>query len=474
VKKSAPTPNAVGVISALKTAYDDGLNPEDYDGSRWDERIANIGAFGPDRFDLALTVAAMRFASDLRFGRANPDGKPAGVFSLDNWVLPTLAPSSDPKAAFQQLNPPFPGYWRIRGMLPEYWRLAQQDSGETLPVSTKPIEPGKAYSGTSRLADVLRCLGDLPENAALPDSGLYEGALIDAVKHFQVRHGLEADGRLGKGTLAALNVPLSQRFRQLQLALERYRWIPRDSAKPMIVVNIPEFRLHAFNAAGQPELEMKIVTGKAKRLQTPVFGADMRYVIFSPYWNVPAKIQRKELIPDIVHDRSYLAKNEYEVVTTGGTVMSTGTVSDEILSGLRSGKLQVRQGPGAKNALGGVKFMLPNENDVYLHDTPAKGLFSRTRRDFSHGCIRLEKPVDLALWVLHDRPEWTRDRIVEAMNGLMPMQVDLPNPIPVSVVYWTAVVPENGVLNFFDDIYGLDDELYQQITSVGSAPRPRG
>src|SRR5215471_2571046 len=218
VKNSVPTPSALGVISALKTAYDDGLSPEDYDGSRWDERIANIAAFGPNRFDVALTVAAMRFASDLRFGRANPDGKPTGVFPLDSWVLQTLAPSADAKAAFQQLNPPFPGYGRIRGMLPEYWRLAQQDSGETLPVSAKPIEPGKAYSGVSRLAEVLRCLGDLPTNAALPESGLYDGALVDAVKHFQARHGLEPDGRLGKGTLAALNTPMSHRFRQLQLA----------------------------------------------------------------------------------------------------------------------------------------------------------------------------------------------------------------------------------------------------------------
>jgi murein L,D-transpeptidase YcbB/YkuD len=475
VRNGFATPTARSVIEALKAAGDEGLNPEDYDGSRWDGRIATLRAGGANRFDIALTVSVMRYASDLRFGRANPEGRPAGLFDLSTWVQQNLGIARDPKAAFLSLSPPFEGYWRARWTLGQYISLAREDSGEQLPSSKKPVEPGQTYPAVARLVDLLRRLGDLPAEFVPPDSQKYEGALVDAVKHFQARHGLDTDGRLGKGTLAALNTSLWQRVRQLQLTLERYRWIPRDSARPMIVVNIPEFRLRAFNAnGGRPELEMKIVTGKADRLQTPVFGADMKYVIFRPYWNVPPSILRKELIPQIVRDRAYLAKNEFEVTTPSGQVVSTGIVSDEILSGLRSGRLQVRQRPGGKNALGGVKFVLPNENDVYLHDTPARGLFSRSRRDFSHGCIRLENPLDLAAWVLRNRPEWTRDRIVEAMNGSMPIQVDLPDPIPVSVVYWTAVVPENGAAYFFDDIYGRDAVLDQQLTSGESAPRPRG
>jgi murein L,D-transpeptidase YcbB/YkuD len=384
--------------------------------------------------------------------------------------------SNDPTVAIQELDPPFEGYRRARGMLAQYLQLARQDDGEKLPSASKPIEPGQPYSSVPRLATLLMRLGDLPPAAFPPaDPGVYQGAVVDAVKRFQARHGLEADGRLGSGTLAALNTPLDHRVRQLQLALERYRWIPRDSSRPWIVVNIPEFRLRAFNpATGQTELDMKVVTGKAKRLQTPVFGAEMKYIIFRPYWNVPPSIQRKELVPHIEGDRSYLAENDYEVVTPRGQVVATGEISDEVLADLRSGKLQVRQRPGIKNALGGVKFVLPNENDVYLHDTPARSLFSRSRRDFSHGCVRVEKPLDLALWILRGRPEWTRERIEDAMNGSTPLQIDLGSPIPVSIVYWTAVAPENGQVYFYEDIYGRDEDLDRQLTSGVSDPRPRG
>jgi murein L,D-transpeptidase YcbB/YkuD len=486
-RNGVPTPTALTAIEELKSARSEGLDPEDYDGSRWDSRIAAMrkDAATANRLDLALTVSLMRYAADLRFGRANPDGRPAGGYrfggaecDLATFILHGIALSDGPEAqaALLELDPPFAGYSRARTMLAQYLQLAQDDDGEKLPPSTKPIEPGQPYPGVPRLARLLRRLGDLPVTVSLPaDSIIYQGPLVDAVKRFQARHGLDADGRLGAGTLAALNTPLDHRVRQLQLALERYRWIPRDSSKPRIVVNIPEFRLRAFDpSSGQPALEMKIVTGKAGRLQTPVFGADMKYVIFRPYWNVPPSIQHKELVASIPRDRSYLAKNEYEVVTPGGKVVETGDISDDVLAALRSGRLQVRQRPGAKNALGTVKFVLPNENDVYLHDTPARSLFARSRRDFSHGCVRVEKPLELAMWVLQDKPEWTRERIMDAMNGSTPVQVDLTNPIPVSIVYWTAVVPESGVAYFFDDIYGRDEQLDRELTIAGYGPRPRG
>ena len=485
LRNGVPTATASAVLEQLKGAGSEGLDPEDYDGSRWDSRLAALraGAISANRFDLTLTVSLMRYASDLRFGRANPEGRSYPGFrwgdnpcDLATWVLHRVALSNDAAVAIQELNPPFEGYRRARGMLAQYLQLAGQDDGEKLPSASKPIEPGQPYPGVPRLATLLVRLGDLPPAAFPPaDPATYQGALVDAVKHFQARHGLDADGRLGAGTLAALNTPLEHRVRQLQLALERYRWIPRESSRPWIVVNIPEFRLRAFDPSnGRPGLEMKVVTGKAKRLQTPVFGADMKYIIFRPYWNVPPSIQRKELIPHIERDRSYLAANDYEVVTPRGQVVATGEISDGVLADLRSGKLQVRQRPGTKNALGGVKFLLPNENDVYLHDTPAKSLFSRSRRDFSHGCVRVEKPVDLALWVLRDRPEWTRERIADAMNGSTALQVDLTVPIPVSIVYWTAVAPEDGQIYFFDDIYGQDEDLDRQLTSGGLGPRPRG
>jgi len=210
----------------------------------------------------------------------------------------------------------------------------------------------------------------------------------------------------------------------------------------------------------------------------------MRYVIFRPYWNVPRSIQRGELAPKLARDPSYLTKNRYEIVDSAGETVPSATVSDQMLQQLRSGKLAIRQLPGPKNALGLVKFMFPNEYNVYMHDTPATELFSKPRRDFSHGCIRVQAPEDLAVWVLRNKPEWTRQHIRDAMLGARTIQVNLDSPIPVLIVYGTAVAPESGEVRFLADIYGHDATLERLLakgypysdlkpTNTGSGPDPR-
>jgi murein L,D-transpeptidase YcbB/YkuD len=284
------------------------------------------------------------------------------------------------------------------------------------------------------------------------------------VKHFQERHGLEADGRMGKDTLEQLNTPLSSRVRQLQLTLERWRWAPRAFPHPPVVVNIPEFTLRAFGPGEVIELTMKVVVGRAYRTRTPVFAQDMSYVVFRPYWNVPLGIQRGETVPKMQKDPDYVRKNDFEVVDRSGHVISTAATRDEQLAQLRSGILSIRQRPGPKNSLGLVVFMFPNEYNVYLHSTPAPELFARTRRDFSHGCIRVEDPVALAEWVLRGNPGWTRDRIVAAMNsGPDSQQVNLAQKIPVLILYGTAVVLPDGEVKFFQDIYGHDAALERAL-----------
>ena len=287
---------------------------------------------------------------------------------------------------------------------------------------------------------------------------------MEALKRFQIRHGIEPDGCIGKATLKELNTPLSQRVRQLQLVLERWRWVPHSFPRPPIVVNIPEFRLRAYDDQYRPELEMKVVVGKAYRHKTPVFSGNMTHLIFRPYWDVPLSIQRAELVPKIAKDPAYLAKNDYEIVNSRRQVVSTSAVSADLLAQLRSGKLFIRQVPGEKNALGLVKFLFPNEYNVYLHSTPAKSLFFRSRRDFSHGCIRVEKPEELAQWVLRGmQPGWNIDHIQAAENGADSIQVNLNKPIPVLIVYGTAVAREGGEVYFFDDIYGHDAALEQLL-----------
>jgi murein L,D-transpeptidase YcbB/YkuD len=492
-RDGAPTRQAAAIIDVLRQADSRGLDPEDYDGPLWParlERFHDAQPLGADlvRFDLALTVAAMRYASDLHIGRLNPGSLHPDfdveheMDALASLLRKRLVAADDVQAVFSEIEPPFEGYRRTLEVLRSYIKAAQEEDGEVLVSTPKPVEPGSLYPGTARLSRLLKRLGDLVPDAA-PAGDQYAGALVGAVKHFQARHGLEPDGRIGAATLAELNTPLSRRVLQLQLTVERWRWVPHEFVRPPIVVNIPEFELRTLDRSYRTELEMKVVVGRAYKHQTPVFAADMRHVIFRPYWNVPPSIQRAEIVPKIARDRSYLEKNGFEVVTSKDVVVTAGVIDDSTLAQLRTGKLLIRQIPGPKNSLGLVKFLFPNQHNVYLHDTPVVELFSRSRRDFSHGCIRVEKPELLAAWVLADRPEWSPDRIAEAMNGSKTLQVNLARPIPVLVVYATAVVLGNGEVRFFRDIYGQDDALekrlaagrpYPKSTSDGSGRRRRG
>lgn len=484
-RDGTPTPQAIAVMNVLEDAESKGLNPEDYDASRWPARVVHLDVA---RFDLALTVSVMRYAADLHLGKFNPGVYHASFdlhhehYELADLIRQRVVNAPDVAAVLGQLEPPFPGYQRTQDALQRYLALARQDNGELLPGAHLPIEPGARYPGVPRLAALLRELGDLPSGVAVPET--YSGPLVDAVKRFQIRHGVLADGRIGKNTLAQLNVPLAKRARQLALTLERWRWVPHEFAGPPIVVNIPEFELRALSDSYTTALEMKVVVGKAYGHKTPVFAADMKYVIFRPYWNVPESITRAELLPKLARDRGYLAANGYEVVTADDRVVTNGRIDDDVLASLKSGKFSVRQVPGPKNSLGLVKFIFPNAHDVYLHATPATQLFSQSRRDFSHGCIRVEKPELLAQWVLRDQPEWTPARIEQAMYGEKPLQVDLRRPIPVLIVYATAVALDHSEVRFFDDLYGFDAQLDQlegagypccrwNPTSAERGPRPR-
>jgi len=465
-----PTSQALALIQVLEAADAKGLLAEDYDGSRWAERLTRLQSPSSDaeaRFDAALTVGVMRYVSDLRIGRVNPrhfkfnlDVGPKR-YDLSLFLRQKLVGSDDILAALYDVEPPFAGYKRTQHALRQYLELAQVDNGEQLPVPATPVDPGGRYEGIPRVARLLRLLGDLPSDATVDEgANIYSQALVTAVKHFQDRHGLTPDGRLGAQTLKQLNTPLTFRVEQLRLTLERWRWVPRAFSQPPIVVNIPEFRLRAYAGDGKIGLSSNVIVGKAYRHETPVFERDMKYVVFRPYWNVPPSIQRSEIVPAIRKDRNYIAKKGYEVVTPQGTVVTSGEISDEILGQLTAGKLLVRQKPGPANALGLVKLMFPNEYNVYLHSTPAQELFSQSRRDFSHGCIRVQKAAELAAWVLRDQPEWTLERVLAAkQTGKDNVQVNLTRPIPVLILYGTAVVEETGDVHFFDDIYGYDADL---------------
>jgi murein L,D-transpeptidase YcbB/YkuD len=310
-----------------------------------------------------------------------------------------------------------------------------------------------------------------PWASAEPDT--YEGTIVEGVKRFQIRHGLEPDGVLGKGTQAALRVPLAWRVRQIELALERLRWLPDFGDRRLLAMNIPMFRLWAWDSTppnSTPSLAMDVIVGRALSTETPVFVEEMREVIFRPYWNVPRSILTGEILPLIERDPDYLRKQDMEIVRGPGDDAQPVEATPENRVLLQQGALRVRQRPGAQNALGLIKFVFPNEESVYMHGTPAQALFSRSRRDFSHGCVRVEDPVALAEWALKGRPDWTRDRILSAIKGTQSLHVRLAQPIQVVLFYTTAaVMPEDGSIHFAEDIYGQDVRLDRALARVSAS-----
>jgi murein L,D-transpeptidase YcbB/YkuD len=451
-----PTAQAQAMLAALGAADERGLPSADYDVAMLNDAAQRLAAAPTPsaeevgRFDAALSIATLRYVSDTHIGRIDPRTVDfpydAPRRSFDPAIVAReIAEGADPIARLAQLDPPFPQFGYLRDALRRYRELAART--DLVPVARLPkLRPGDSDPGVPALRAHLVALGDLPGDAPAPaDAERYDAALAEAVRHYQHRHGLAPDAVIGAATLQALQVPIADRVAQIELGMERMRWLPYAWPPRFIVVNIPEFRLRAYTpGSGVLPLEMNVVVGEAalaRRHKTPVLMADMRYLVFRPYWMVPPNIARKELAPRIAGDPDYLARNDMEVVNG-----------------------RIRQRPGPRNSLGLVKFIFPNPHHVYLHDTPSKGLFARARRDFSHGCIRVADPLALAEFVLAETPSWDRSRIERAMRkGPNDRHVPLPTPVPVYLLYATAVADEAGQAHFFDDIYGHDASLRRQL-----------
>ena len=467
IKGDEPTSQATYLIEAMRASRLKGLNPSDYDAESLgtqSKSLKGASAAAQASFDASLTMATMRYISDLRVGRINPKHLKFGIdvqskqYNLPEFIGKQVASAGNVQSVLDQTEPPYAGYRRIETTLKQYLDLAAKGDGPKVPGGTKTVAPGDTYTGATPLAERLQLLGDLPQGGSF-DS--YNGALVEGVKHFQARHGLATDGKLDASTLRELNTPLSARVQQIDDALERWRWMPTEFQQPPVLVNIPEFRLRAYSEDHQLALSMNVVVGKAAPTQTPVFTDDIRYIVFRPYWNVPAGILRRTVIPAIMKNSGYLARERFEVTDSTGRVVSP---NDDLVAGLRSGKYSVRQKPGPTNALGLIKFMFPNSHSVYLHSTPSTELFSRSRRDFSSGCIRVEKPAELAGFLLRNQLDgqqpWTVALAQTAMDsGKDNRQVNLTVKVPVLILYVTAVAEEDGTVHFFDDIYGHDERL---------------
>lgn len=474
IRDGKRTPAATQLILLLRNAAEKGLDPSDYDGHLGALQISRFGELQPNdeseqiRLDVALTATGIRYISDLHNGRANPNGavysieSPEKQLDLASFVVHRCAASSDLAAVMAAVEPPFLAYRRTLSALATYRELMRNNGPLSLSVPPYPIEPGINYKDVAELRQRLYLLGDLSSKSR-SDSQSYDVLLAEGVARFQQRHGLEPNGRLDAATVRELNTSLAVRVKQLELTLERWRWLPAPYSTGPIVVNIPEFRLHIVDDDHRIAASMNVVVGRAYHHETPVFQGTITSILFRPPWNVPLAIQRRELVPLIEEDADYLEENSYAVLDESGTSVLESMSREEIIAGLKDGRLFLRQWPGDANSLGLIKFDLPNPYNVYLHGTPAQELFSKMRRDFSHGCVRVEDPVALAVWLLRTNPGWTKDRIEQAMHGEETYRVALERPVPIWIVYGTAVVLEDGRVHFFRDVYGQDVELSEQL-----------
>ena len=471
IRDGGPTPQARIIAASLGKANQNGLDPADYDADLLGREVKSVTPATKPReiasLDVALSLSAMRYLSSLYLGRVNPRRANFG-FSIEqkkvdlSVLIEKISRSDNPQGLVEGMAPKLPLYGRLKEALARYRTL----SGLEVPAMSfgRKLSPGGHHKDIPALRRYLAAIGDLKEpQAETADSELYDPALVAAVKSFQERHGLATDGIIGKGTVTALQIPTADRINQIQLGLERLRWLPSELLAPYLVVNIPSFELYGSRngeGLGHQDLKMNVIVGQATSgRNTPVFHADMTYVTFHPYWNVPSTIAAKELVPALQRNPGYLARHNMEIVSGYSARAAVYAPTSQNIARLASGSLRIRQRPGAANALGLVKFAFPNDNSIYLHSTPSKGLFNRARRDFSHGCIRVQEPSKLAEWVLAEEEGWTRKRIESAMAARAPRTVTLKKPIPVYVFYSTVLADEDGRVRFFEDIYGHDRTL---------------
>jgi murein L,D-transpeptidase YcbB/YkuD len=475
-----PGDAADALVAALRAAEREGLTPLDYhlavlertirevrDGARSQpadtRRLADL--------DLLLTDAFMIYGSHLLQGRVNPETIDPEWFANRRGadfaeVLETALREGTIRETLEELAPPQVGYERLRDALVRYRRLVV--AGGWAPIPAGPvIAAGDTDPRVPALRARLAATGDL----ALPTTSGNDGpeqvdtVLAVALEQFQARHGLEADARLTEATRTALNVPADVRMRQLELNLERWRWLPQDLGPRHILVNIAAFELDVVEE-GSTAMSMRVMVGRPYR-RTPVFTGLMTHLVLSPFWHVPRNIAVQDKLPEMRRDPSLLARQRIRVFRGWGAEIEEIDPAAVEWSAVTAANFdfRLRQDPGPQNALGRAKFMFPNRFNVYLHDTPTRELFARAQRDFSSGCIRVERPLDLAEYLLREDPQWTRPVIERVVSEARERTVPLPAPVPVHLLYWTAWADEDGTIQFRDDLYGRDRRLAPALTS---------
>lgn len=473
-----PVPATAELLGALGEAEQEGLRSSDYgrDGLQKLESALQRGGATDARtlaeFDLLFTDAYLSYGSHLLAGR-HPPRKLDPEWAIKPrardlaQVLSEALTGGRIAESLRELAPKSKGYTQLREVLQRYRQVERAGGWPTVGAA---LGPGAQGAQVRNLRLRLQASGDLTE-ADAGKNPIYDKAVGDAVRRFQKRHGLSETGRINGATLTALNVPLAQRIRQVELNMERWRWLPEEFGSRYILVNIPNFKMNVIED-GKPVMEAKVVVGREER-QTPTFTANMAYLVMSPKWYVPRSIAVKDKLPQLKRNPYALARQNIRIYNSAGQQINPGSVNWKAI-GKDNFNYQLRQDAGPRNALGGIKFMFPNPYNVYLHDTPTRGLFSQSQRTFSSGCIRLSNPVELAEYLLKHDPKWNRQTIKAAATSGKQRVVNLPQQVPVYLLYWTAWVDENGLANFRGDIYNRDKPMVRALYQDGGTPRAKG
>lgn len=478
---AGPLPHAHELVKAIRDADANGLRPDDYHLGRIETLARRLpmeletgGAVAPHMLvdlDLLLTDAYLAYASHLLNGHINPEtADPEWHIERSEAGLPeilvTALSQNRVTDSLEDLLPRYHCAAGLRRALAAYREIASRGGWPEVPAG--PIlKKGDKGDRVGTLRRRLEVTGELAPQP-VSDVETFDDALETAVRLFQERQGLEVDGVAGPGTMAAANVTVEERIQQIKVNMERWRWLPRDLGERHLLVNIASFDLHAFEA-GESVLGMRVVVGRDYR-QTPVFSDLMTYLVINPYWNMPPTLAIEDKLPLIIKDPGYLDRNDIRIVKGWGvdsreidpaSVDWAQVIPEEF-------PYRLRQDPGPNNPLGRIKFMFPNEFNVYLHDTPAHDLFASSARAFSSGCIRVEDPIDLAEYLLRGDPEWTRPAIVSAIDAAEQTPVRIPEPIRVHLLYCTAWLGADGVPHFRRDIYGRDHAVAEALSSLPS------
>jgi L,D-transpeptidase YcbB len=431
--------------------------------------------------DLALTGSYFNYASDFYKGRIDPKAASNVKWDVkDNKIklhkaLQTILKERDSTYPYYEFEALHAGYKNLRSALEKYRAIEAKGGWTKVDLGNKK-SLAKGDSSIAVVALRKRLNPEQKINANDKRMRYFDADLESQVKKFQMLHGLKEDGAVGGNTLAQMNVPVQERINQIMINMERWRWIPKRMVpksldQKYIWVNIPEYKMYVYeDPDNDPEadrkykevLSMRVIVGKTMH-STPIFSDKLEYVVIAPYWNVPNSIVENEIKPAVLKNPGYLARNNMEVVTKEKNPKQVDPYSIN-WSGVteKNFPYMVRQRPGGKNSLGDIKFLFPNEYNVYLHDTPADALFNQNQRDFSHGCVRLEKPIELGKYMLKDMPEWNENRIRETIQRGEETWVTLPKRVQVYIVYFTSWADENGNVHFRPDLYGHDKKLQQE------------